>query len=475
MKKIKQATALIIAAAIILSINAAVFADTYNAVKPFFLDSSVTDTMEAARQLGIITEDTEKSAVVTRKNLCRLIVRFYRASTGGSGITISDSPFFDCDANEVVFCYENGIIKGIGDVTFAPDYYVKREEVCEIIVNAIKACRGNVIGPEKDYTLNYRDRADMSEEYRDEISYLSSIGIVKGYGGYFYPQSYITYEQAASMLVETYYQLMLSKININGRDLSIGDSEETIITSFGEPDYKINDTKGNMSVWVYKKDLKNFFYIGIRDKQVSEIFSNGSSFSYRGIASGDLVTEVDFGARAKADGNKAYYEDGYGTVEIGAFSGDNKISYVYAASDNKSMRHNINSSTVSYDITLLYDIISAERAKHGLSEFTINKKASTSAKLHSMSMGYWNYSDYINKDGTNPFERLSDKELDYLMASENIAHVGGTLVDVYTQWMNSPGSRSNILTDYMDNIGIGINVSSSDGSAYVTMDFLKLK
>ncbi len=63
------------------------------------------------------------------------------------------------------------------------------------------------------------------------------------------------------MLVETYYQLMLSKININGRDISIGDSEETIVSSFGEPDYKINDTKGNMSVWVYKKDLKNFFYI----------------------------------------------------------------------------------------------------------------------------------------------------------------------------------------------------------------------
>ncbi len=138
MKKISSRTALIIAAVISLSINAAVFADTYNAVKPFFLDSSVTDTMEAARQLGIITEDTEKSAVVTRKNLCRLIVRFYRASTGGSGITISDSPFFDCDANEVVFCYENGIIKGIGDVTFAPDYYVKRERSAKLLLMQLR-------------------------------------------------------------------------------------------------------------------------------------------------------------------------------------------------------------------------------------------------------------------------------------------------------------------------------------------------
>ena len=93
------------------------------------------------------------------------------------------------------------------------------------MVNAVRACGANIIEPEKDYTLNYKDRADMTESKKYAVSYLSSIGVVKGYGGYFYPKSYITYEQAASMLVEAYYQLMLSKINIGGTDISIGDSE----------------------------------------------------------------------------------------------------------------------------------------------------------------------------------------------------------------------------------------------------------
>lgn len=446
-----------------------------SAGKPFLLGSSVTDTMTAASQLGIIDDNMEKSDVVTRKNLCRMIVRFYRASTGGTGITLSDSPFFDCDANEVAFCYENGIIKGIGEVTFAPDYYVSRQEAADVLVNAIKACGANIIEPEKDFTLSYRDRADISDEYLDDISYLTGIDVVKGYDGYYYPQSYITYEQAASMMVEAYYQLMLSKITINGKQMSLGDTEEKIRQTFGEPSYKIDDTANGISLWVYKNDMKNFFYISFSGGKASEIFSNGSSFVYRGISSGSSTSEIDFGARARIDGNKATYNDGYGTVEIGAFSSDNKISYVYASVHNTEDVHKINSAALDKDISLLYDMINGERVKRGLSEFAINSTVAAAAKLHSMSMGYWNYSDYTNRDGTSPFERFDNKDLQYIMASENIAKVDGKAVEVYITWMNNPGSRSNLLTDYMDNVGIGMYVSSSDKKTYVTMDFLKLK
>ena len=473
MRKLKFITAFITSLIIFAFSCTSAFAGSSISAKPFLLSSDVTDTMEAAKQLGIITDDIDKSSIVTRKELCRLIVRFYRASTGGTGITISESPFFDCDANEVIFCYEKGIIKGISDVTFAPDYFITREEACEVVVNTIEACKANKIEPEKDFTILYKDRADMSDEFRDDISYLSSIGVVNGYGGYFYPKSYITYEQAATMLVETYYQLMLSKININGVDISLGDTKEKILSDFGEPGYKIEDKNANTEIWVYEGE--NLFYIGFCDNNATEIFSNGSNFKYRGISSGQPIENIDFGARAKVSGNTAVYEDGYGIVQTGAFSGYNKISYVYAASENKDMRHKINPETVNGDIELLYDIINTERAKSGLPEFTVYKQAAATAKRHSMSMGYWNYSDYINRYGTTPFDRFDDSDIEYMMASENIAKVDGNAVDVYIEWMKSPGSRSNIITDYMDNVGIGIVVGSSDNKAYVTMDFLKLK
>ena len=97
--------------------------------------------MEAAKQLGIITDDIDKSSIVTKKELCRLIVRFYRASTGGTGITISGKSVLTATQTKL-FCYEKGIIKGISDVTFAPDYFITREEACEVVVNTIEACKG---------------------------------------------------------------------------------------------------------------------------------------------------------------------------------------------------------------------------------------------------------------------------------------------------------------------------------------------
>ena len=61
------------------------------------------------------------------------------------------------------------------------------------------------------------------------------------------------------------------------------------------------------------------------------------------------------------------------------------------------------------------------------------------------------------------------------MASENIARVSGLAVEIYIEWMENPGSRSNLLTDYMDTVGIGMNISTSDKLIYATMDFLKLR
>lgn len=476
MKKIKNVIAVIIALiSFLTSIN--VFAADKKppvAIKPIILSSDVTDNMTAASKLGIITETTDKGSVVTRKELCRLIVRFHRASTGGIGITISNSPFYDCDSNEVVFCYENGIISGIGDVTFAPDYYVSREEACLVVMNAIKASGGNIINPERDYTIMYKDKDDISDKYKEAVSYLTSAGIVNGYSGYFYPKSYITYEQAASMLVEAYYQFMLSKINICGYDISIGDSEEKIKQYYGEPDYRIKDDLASLDLWVYNKNMADLFYVAFRDGKVAEIFSNGTTFRYRGINSGTDVGQLDFGARAKVVRNNAIYKDGYGIVEIGSFSGDNKISYVYAGSAEKWNRHNMTANTKELDSQLLLDIINSERRKNGLDSFIINKKLMSTTNTHSMDMGYWNYVGVNDKDGTTPFIRFNNKDLKYKMASENVEMINGSVVDVYIKWMSSAGSRSNLMTDYMDNIGIGIDVRHPNGTAYVVMDFMKL-
>lgn len=478
MKRFKKLYAVILAAAMVLSSAASVLAAEQKVPvlsKTIFLGSDVNDTYTAAMKLGIITESTDMSAVVTRKNLCRFIVRFYRASTGAIGITITDSPFYDCDANEVIFCYENGMIEGISDVTFAPEYYVSREEACEIIVNAVKFCGANVIEPGKDYTFTYQDKSDIGQDYIDDVSYLSSLGIVKGYDGYFYPKSYITYDQLASMLVETYYQLMISEIGIRGQEISIGDSQDEIKKLFGTPSYRVDDKTASVDIWVYNKNMNDFFYVAFSNGKVSEFFSNGTTFSFRGITSGSSILNLDYGSRAMHEQNKVVYTDGYGKTILGSFSGSDKIEYIYVVPNNNWQRHEINSSSNDGDKRLLLDIINAERVKNSLPVFTTHKNLMSTANVHSMNMGYWDYVDYNNKEGATPFDRFDSRKLKYSMASENITMLIGSPADVYDTWMNTPGARSNILTNYMDNVGIGINVRQPNNKAYVVMDFIKLR
>lgn len=477
MKKLRSITALIVALVMLFSFQAQAFsANVYGSAsgKPMLLEADITNTMSAAEKLGIISSGTDKSAVVTKKELCRLIVRFYRAATGSTGITLSDSSFTDCDANEVVFCSENGIVSGISKVTFAPDNLVSREEVCKYAVNALKFCNVNIIEPDKDYVSSFADKVEVNTEYVNDINYLVSINVVNDYDNYFYPKSYITYEQAASMLVELYYQLMLSKVEINGYSISIGDSDEKTALTFGQPSYTFEDKERTMTIWVYNKNLSGFFYIGIKNNKVSEIFSNSESFTYRGISSGDNAKEVEFGSRGERGQSCVTYSDGYGNVEIGWNPGTNRISYIYSCNHDVSKRHNISKSTIDGDVSLLYDIVNAERVKSGLNVFKINKKVASAARLHSMNMAYWGYFDYNNMHDFTPFDRLRDKEVSYIMASENIAF-GTCVKDMYACWLNSAGSRSNMFSEYMDNAGIGVSVSSQDGVAYSTMDFVKLK
>ena len=471
MRSKRRITAFVLAVIMSLTVTVQVSA-AYGT--PMLIESDITDAVSAAEKLRVVTGETDRTARVTKRDLCRLIVRFYRASTGSTGITLSDSRFVDCEDNEVIFCSENGIVNGISDVTFAPDNFVTREEMCRYAVNTLKYCGINIIDSEINYISSFADREDIDPEYAEDINYLTSINVVNSYDEYFYPKSYITYEQVSSILMGMYYQLMLSKIEINGKMILIGDSSEKVILNFGQPAYKFEDKDKAITVWVYNKDLTKLFYIGLKDNRVSEVFSTSTDFSYRGISSGDNFKELNFGSRGTRKNNNVIYSDGYGTVEIGWRPDTGKISYVYSCNNDKNKRHCLSKSTVDGDVSLLYDIVNAERMKAGLNVFKINPQVASSAKLHSISMAYWEYLDYNNRYDLTPFERLQNKGIDYVMASENIA-CGANLKEIYTAWMDSAGCRSNLFSEYMDYAGIGMAATDSGSSAYVTLDLVQLR
>ena len=467
MKTHKKVVACIIAAIMLFAQSLPVYATAvYN---PTLLGSDVTDSVTAAKGLGIITDGIVLGDSITRKDVCKLLVRFYKVSTGASGLTLKESPFVDDNTNEVTFCFENGIIEGINEYMFLPEGYVTRQEACSIIVNMIKYAGVNVIYPDANNITPYKDRGNISEEYIADVDFLSNVGVIQGFNNNFYPTSYITYEQLATMLVDTYNNLMLSKVIIREKSVSIGDYQESIISKFGTPGYTISD--GNATLLVYNSDMKDFFYFGISDGKVVEIFSNGTTFEYRGIKSGSNADETNFGYRADVGENATVYTDGQGVAQIGWFN--SKISYIRIVSKNSALIYKMSSTTIYNDKVLLLDIINAERIKNGYSALTINSQVANIASQYARSMTISRNYSYYNVEGEGPFERLSKNRVNYIMASENIA-ISETPAEAFIEWMNKAGSRVNIMSDYMDTIGIGMSDNGNNGGVYIVMDFVKL-
>ena len=122
----------------------------------------------------------------------------------------------------------------------------------------------------------------------------------------------------------------------------------------------------------------------------------------------------------------------------------------------------------------MYDIINAERTKAGLNAFTVNTDIEQNARAHATNMAYWGYFGYEDSDKLTPFERLDNKKVSYTMASENISKEDN-VVKVYCEWMNNSGSRANLLTAEMVDVGMGMAASSNGKNVYTTLDYVKLK
>ena len=129
-------------------------------------------------------------------------------------------PFADVEGNTwyteaVRYVYENGLMAGIGDQTFAPDATTSRSMIATILWRMAGS-------PVVNYAMNYTDVA-QGQWCSEAIRWATSEGVVTGYGnGLFGTNDPITREQFAVML----YRFAQEQ----GYDVSIG--EDTNILSY---------------------------------------------------------------------------------------------------------------------------------------------------------------------------------------------------------------------------------------------------
>lgn len=99
-------------------------------------------SMEFAYEEGLLTDAELQNAKspMSRKDFCKMVLRFLQAATGKEWKATQATPFSDCDDPDVIAVYEAGIIGGVEPGVFAPDRTLTREQMAIMIARVLKTC-----------------------------------------------------------------------------------------------------------------------------------------------------------------------------------------------------------------------------------------------------------------------------------------------------------------------------------------------
>jgi uncharacterized protein YkwD/uncharacterized membrane protein required for colicin V production len=100
-------------------------------------------------------------------------------------------------------------------------------------------------------------------------------------------------------------------------------------------------------------------------------------------------------------------------------------------------------------------LVNRERRKQNLPALQADTALTRVARLHSADMFRRAYFSHYSPEGRDPFDRIRQHKIRFLIAGENLA-LAPTLTIAHEGLMNSPGHRANILQKRFGRVGIGV-------------------
>jgi len=105
--------------------------------------------------------------------------------------------------------FANGIVKGIDEVTFAPNEKITREQMAIMLNNFARSTE--LVLPETNAAVSFTDSTSISPWASDSVSTIVSSGIMSGYPeGNYNPQGNATRAEAATVI----YKMIIIRDNI---------------------------------------------------------------------------------------------------------------------------------------------------------------------------------------------------------------------------------------------------------------------
>jgi len=134
-------------------------------------------------------------------------------------------------------------------------------------------------------------------------------------------------------------------------------------------------------------------------------------------------------------------------------------------------------ASVSNEETALLELVNRERIEAGQQPLKLSARLAVVARAHSYDMAIRHYFAHNSPDGVGPPDRIRGVGIAYEEIAENIYMEGfpdpsGMPARAVAAWLGSPEHRKNMLSPVFRESGIGV-ARSSDGTTYVTQDFLR--
>ncbi|HEY8108629.1 MAG TPA: CvpA family protein [Patescibacteria group bacterium] len=113
----------------------------------------------------------------------------------------------------------------------------------------------------------------------------------------------------------------------------------------------------------------------------------------------------------------------------------------------------------------LFEKANAERAERGFPLLEWDDGLRAVGLKHSQDMLARGYFSHVTPEGKDPFDRMADADITYVVAGENLAFA--PTVDIaHTGLMNSPGHKANILKEDFRKLGVGCADGGIRGQMY---------
>lgn len=275
-------------------------------------------------------------------------------------------------------------------------------------------------------------------------------------------------------------------------NVEIGDTQQQVEQQFGAPQRSSLNEYG--VDWVaYHENYQNFVMVAYNDQnEVAGLYTNqdlltstrGISFSSSREAvltmTDEPLTSIQKGLVSyKVQNNQEYdtflIDQNYVTIFYDKHK-DQTVTAIQIISEELEQQREKFYPVPSEELKegfeyQLFDLTNAARVAHGLSVLSWDEAVRETARDHSQDMADNNYFSHTNQDGQSPFERMTEDNITYRMAGENLATGQISSIFAHEGLMNSLGHRKNILQSDFEGLGVGV-AFSTDSRPFYTENFL---